>query len=67
MPSRTSRRDFLVAGVSAGLLSPLASATPVAGVLRPPSGDSPAVSEAKLSYRTLGRTGLQLGIGQNRV
>ena len=60
MPSRTSRRDFLAAGVSAGLLAPLASATPVVGALRPAPGDSPSVSEVKLSYRTLGHTGLRV-------
>ena len=60
MPSRTSRREFLAAGVSAGLLSPLASATPVVGALKPPSGDSPSDSKIALSYRTLGRTGLRV-------
>jgi len=60
MPSRTSRRDFLTAGVSAGLLAPLASATPAFGVLKPQSGAAPSSSAIKLSYKTLGRTGLRV-------
>ncbi len=60
MPSRTSRRDFLAAGVSAGLLAPLASAMPAVGVLKPPSADPPSVSKVRLSYRVLGRTGLRV-------
>jgi hypothetical protein len=60
MPSRTSRRDFLAASVSAGLLAPLASATPAFGVLNPQSGDAPSGSAVKLSYKTLGRTGLRV-------
>lgn len=60
MPSNSSRRDFLAAGVSAGLLAPLASASPAIGILNPHSGDAPSGSAVKLSYKTLGRTGLQV-------
>ena len=60
MPSRTSRRDFLAAGVSAGLLAPLAGATPAIDVLTPQSGNAPSGSAVKLSYKTLGRTGLRV-------
>jgi predicted aldo/keto reductase-like oxidoreductase len=60
MPSKTSRRDFLAAGVSAGLLAPLAGATPAIGILKPQSGDAPSGSAVKLSYKTLGRTGLRV-------
>ena len=59
MPSNSSRRDFLAAGVSAGLLAPLASASPALGILKPNSGDAPSGSAVKLSYKTLGRTGLR--------
>ena len=60
MPSKTSRRNFLSASLSAGLLAPLASATPAIGVLKPQSGDAPSSSAVKLSYKTLGRTGLKV-------
>ena len=60
MPSRTSRRDFLAASLSAGLLAPLAGATPAIGVLKPQSGDLPSGSGVKLRYKTLGRTGLRV-------
>ena len=60
MTSRTSRREFLAAGISAGLLAPLAGATPAIGVLKPQSGDAPSGSAVKLSYKTLGRTGLRV-------
>ena len=60
MPSRTSRRDFLAAGVSAGLLAPLAGATPAFGVLKPQSSDAPSGSAVKLNFKTLGRTDLRV-------
>lgn len=60
MPSKTSRRHFLAAGVSAGLLAPLAGATPVIGAIKPQSGNAPSGSAVKLSYKTLGRTGLRV-------
>ncbi len=60
MSSRTSRRDFLAAGVSAGLLAPLASATPTVGLFNPQSGVASSGSAVKLSYKTLGRTGLRV-------
>jgi hypothetical protein len=60
MPSRTSRRDFLAAGVTAGLLAPLAGATPALGILKPQSGESPSGSGVKLSYKTLGGSGLRV-------
>jgi predicted aldo/keto reductase-like oxidoreductase len=66
MSSRTSRREFLAAGVSAGLLAPLANATPSIGAFTPQSGNSPSASAVKLSYKTLGGTGLRvttLGFG----
>lgn len=59
MPSRTSRRSFLSAGIFAGLLAPLAKAAPAIGALHP-SDDAPAGSAVKLSYKTLGRTGLKV-------
>ncbi|MGO8758554.1 MAG: aldo/keto reductase [Terracidiphilus sp.] len=59
MPSRTSRRSFLSAGISAGLLAPLAKATPAIGVLNR-GGDAAPSAAVKLSYRTLGRTGLKV-------
>jgi uncharacterized protein len=60
MPSRTSRRNFLAASVSAGLLAPLANATPAFAILKPQSGDAPSGSTVKLSYKTLGQTGLRV-------
>lgn len=62
----SSRRNFLSASLSAGLLAPLAGATPAAGLLG--SAEAPARSGAAvpLRYRTLGRTGLKvttLGFG----
>jgi len=60
MPTRTSRRDFLAAGVTAGLLAPFAGATPAMGGLGSQSEASPSGSAVKLSYRTLGRTGLHV-------
>ncbi len=60
MPSRTSRRDFLAAGVSAGLLAPLAGAIPAFGVLKPQSSDAPSGSAVKLNFKTLGRTDLRV-------
>ncbi|MGA3132324.1 MAG: aldo/keto reductase [Terracidiphilus sp.] len=60
MSSRTSRREFLAAGVSAGLLAPLANATPSIGSFTPQSSKSPSDSAIKLSYKTLGGTGLRV-------
>jgi uncharacterized protein len=59
MTSKTSRRNFLSAGISAGLLAPLAGATPLIGALKPSDGSTPKAG-VKLSYRTLGRTGLKV-------
>ncbi|MGA2570070.1 MAG: aldo/keto reductase [Terracidiphilus sp.] len=60
MPSRTSRRGFLSAGLSAGLLAPLAKATPAINFLNRPDDAAPAGAGVKLNYRTLGRTGLRV-------
>ncbi len=68
MNSKTSRRDFLSAGLSAGLALPAMGAGSRMG-LWPQSAESAAksaVSPVKLDYRTLGRTGLKvttLGFG----
>jgi predicted aldo/keto reductase-like oxidoreductase len=68
MNSKTSRRDFLSAGLSAGLTLPVMGAGSSMG-LWPPSGESaakPAGSPVKLDFKTLGRTGLKvttLGFG----
>jgi len=68
MNSKTSRRDFLSAGLSAGLTLPVMGAGSRMG-LWPPSGESTAKtagSQVKLDFRTLGRTGLKvttLGFG----
>jgi uncharacterized protein len=58
MASNTSRRNFISAGLSAGLLAPLAGATPAIGLLN--HSEDPAGSSVKLSYKTLGRTGLKV-------
>lgn len=64
MQSKTSRREFL----SAGLMLPVAGVSSRMGLL-PPSGESIAKKEGsavKLDYKTLGRTGLKvttLGFG----
>ena len=58
MESKTSRREFL----SAGLMLPVVSASSGMGFFRP-SGNpvsGPAGSPVKLSYKTLGRTGLKV-------
>jgi aryl-alcohol dehydrogenase-like predicted oxidoreductase len=60
MPSRTSRRNFLSASISAGLLAPLAGASPAIGALNPAEDAAPTSSVVKLSYKTLGRTGLKV-------
>ena len=60
MGSRTSRRNFLSAGISAGLLAPLAGATPVSRLLNPADDTAPSGAPVKLAYRTLGRTGLKV-------
>jgi len=60
MPSRTSRRDFLTASISAGLFTPLASASPAFSVSKPPLDEPPSGSSIKLSHKTLGRTGLNV-------
>jgi len=60
MPSKTSRRDFLSAGISAGLLAPLASAAPAIGALNRSQDTAPTGSAVKLAYKTLGRTGLKV-------
>ena len=60
MTCKTSRRNFLSASISAGLLAPLAGATPAMGVLNPAKDRASTGSAVKLSYRTLGRTGLRV-------
>jgi len=57
MSSNTSRRDFLSAGISAGLALPVLGASSAMG--QQPSAKS-AASPVKLDYRTLGRTGLKV-------
>ena len=59
MPSKTSRRNFVSAGISAGLLAPLAGATPPSGV-QSASIRNRSRSPVKLAYKTLGRTGLKV-------
>jgi hypothetical protein len=64
MESRTSRREFL----SAGLMLPVVGASSGFGIFSPSenSVSSPAGAPVKLSYKTLGRTGLKvttLGFG----
>jgi hypothetical protein len=61
MSSNTSRREFLSAGLSAGLALPVMGAGSRMG-LGQPSGepDAKAGSPVKLEYRTLGRTGLKV-------
>ena len=62
MSSNTSRREFLTAGLSAGLALPIAGAGSRMGLLSP--SDEPkakaAGSPVKLEYKTLGRTGLKV-------
>ncbi len=62
MSSNTSRREFLTAGLSAGLALPIAGAGSRMGLLSP--SDEPkakaAGSPVKLETRTLGRTGLKV-------
>jgi uncharacterized protein len=60
MSSRTSRRSFISAGISAGLLAPLANAVPRMGALRQSSEAGATGSSPKLNFRTLGRTGLRV-------
>jgi len=57
MGSNTSRREFLSAGLSAGLALPVLSAASAMG--QQPTGKA-AASPVKLDYRTLGRTGLKV-------
>ncbi len=59
MAPATSRRAFLSAGLSAGLLAPLAGANPSVGLFKP-VGEEPSGSSVKLAYKTLGRTGLKV-------
>ena len=58
MESKTSRREFL----SAGLMLPVVSASSGLNLFRPSDNPiaSPAGSPVKLNYRTLGRTGLKV-------
>jgi predicted aldo/keto reductase-like oxidoreductase len=58
MESKTSRREFL----SAGLMLPVVGASSGLGFFKPSDNPvaSPAGSPAKLSYKTLGRTGLKV-------
>jgi len=62
MSSNTSRREFLSAGLSAGLALPVLGASSAMG-LEKPLGEPEAKgagSPVKLEYRTLGRTGLKV-------
>ena len=56
--SKTSRREFL----SAGLMLPVVGASSSFGLFNPPENPvaSPVGSAVKLSYKTLGRTGLKV-------
>ena len=58
MDSKPSRREFL----SAGLMLPVVGASSGFGIFRPSenSVSEPADSSVKLSYKTLGRTGLKV-------
>ena len=58
MSSKTSRRDFL----SAGLMVPMAGALPNLGLLQSPEKPlpKPVSDPVKLDYRILGKTGLKL-------
>ena len=58
MESKTSRREFL----SAGLMLPVVSASSRMGLFTPPGNpvSAPAGSAVKLDYKTLGRTGLKV-------
>jgi predicted aldo/keto reductase-like oxidoreductase len=58
MASKTSRRDFLSAGLSAGLTLPVLGAGSRMGFGQANAGA--AGSAIKLDYRTLGRTGLKV-------
>jgi predicted aldo/keto reductase-like oxidoreductase len=60
MPSKTSRRNFVSAGLSAGLLAPFAGAYPAIGALSPSQAANSSGSPVKLTYKTLGRTGLKV-------
>jgi len=55
MKGKTSRRDFL----SAGLMLPVVGAGSSLGILNL-SAQTPAAAPAKLSYKTLGKTGLKV-------
>jgi hypothetical protein len=57
MSSSTSRREFLSAGLSAGLALPVLGA---ASAMAQQTSTKPAASPIKLDYRTLGRTGLKV-------
>ena len=59
MNSNTSRRDFLSAGLSAGLALPVMGAGSRMGLLQS-SPESTAKSPVKLDFRTLGKTGLKV-------
>jgi hypothetical protein len=66
MNSKTSRRDFLSTGLSAGFTLPVMAAGSRMGLWPGESADKTAGSPAKLDFRTLGRTGLKvttLGFG----
>jgi uncharacterized protein len=66
MNSKTSRRDFLSTGLSAGFTLPVMAAGSRMGLWPRESADKTAGSPAKLDFRTLGRTGLKvttLGFG----
>ena len=61
MGSSTSRREFLSAGLSAGLALPVMGAGSRMGLGLPPGEpEAKAGSPVKLEYRTLGRTGLKV-------
>jgi len=60
MARKTSRRNFISASLSAGLLAPLAKAAPSISALNPPQSGVAMGSPIRLSYRALGRTGLSV-------
>ena len=62
MTQKTSRRDFLSTGLSAGLALPVAGAGTKMGFLNPAGTAAPetAATPVKLDYKVLGRTGLKV-------
>jgi predicted aldo/keto reductase-like oxidoreductase len=62
MAPKTSRRDFLSTGLSAGVMVPVASAGSKMGLWNPvpAAGDEASNPPVKLDYKVLGRTGLKV-------